>query len=201
MLLTLKSSAEGNAKPIDTSVNRILIINAFDAMSVRIRKNKRELLRELTDSLKNYLSNEIWDQIHRKSLVIPDIKYETDRVDSLVNSLLEQNNATKAILITAADAYFEETGSRDVQEDGEKPKTVHLYDLCTKIKYTLYQKNENPAGHEVENCKYFTDRSTGGRFSISFGPDIVGKKKHTFGAFAANAAKYIDLISSELIGQ
>ena len=193
-----KVSTAQTALNNDDSV-KILIINSFNAMSVKVRKNKKELLGELTDSLKNYLAKEIWFQVHGKTEIIPGIIEETGNTDSLVNGLLEQNYATKAILIRETDVYFEETGTRDVQEDGGKPKTIHLYDICTKIKYTLYQKNENPAGREVENCKYFTDRSTGGRFSISFGPDIVAKKKHTFGAVSANAAKYINSISSQLI--
>jgi hypothetical protein len=43
----------------DSLSNRIVIINAFDAMSSHIRKNKKELFSELADSLKQYLYNEI----------------------------------------------------------------------------------------------------------------------------------------------
>ena len=56
-------------------------------------------------------------------------------------------------------------------------------------------------GQEIENCKFYTERSTQGRFSISFGPDIVGKSKHTYGAVAANAARYISFISTQLNNQ
>ena len=38
---------------------RVLIINSFDAMSTKERNNKKDLFRELTDSLVIYLSNRI----------------------------------------------------------------------------------------------------------------------------------------------
>ena len=180
---------------------RILIINSFDATYAKVRKNKRELLVELTDSLKNYLAKEIRFQVHNKTTIVPGIIIETGNSDSLINSLLEQNNATKAILIRETDVYFNSGNSRTEQEYGEKAKTINPYDLCSKIKYVLYQKNKNPVGREMEDCKFFTERSTQGRFSISFGPDIVGKKKHTFGAVAANAARYVSFISTELKSQ
>ena len=141
ILLVLKSSAQEDVKTIDSSVNRILIINSFNAMSVKVRKNKRELLRELTDSLKNYLAKEIWFQIHGQTEIISGIIDETGSPDSLINSLLEKNNATKAILIKATDVFFEEGDPKVVQEYGQKDKTMHPYNLCTKIKYILYQKN------------------------------------------------------------
>ena len=186
---------------IDSGSSKILIINSFDAMSSKVRKNKKELLLELTDSLKNYLAKEIWFQIHGQTEIISGIIDQTVNPDSIINALLEQNNATKAILIRETDVYFQAGKSRTVHEYGEKEKTIDPYDLCTNNKYTLYQKNENPMGREVEDCKFFTERSTQGRFSIAFGPDIVGKKKHTYGAVAANAAKYISLISLQLISQ
>ncbi|MGB3162286.1 MAG: hypothetical protein WBA96_02050, partial [Chitinophagaceae bacterium] len=58
-LIFLQSHAEPVMAKADTTIPRILIINAFDASEIKARKNKKELFAELADSLKHYLRNEI----------------------------------------------------------------------------------------------------------------------------------------------
>ncbi len=46
----------------DSLSKKIVIINSFDPVFIKARNNKRGLLRELTDSLKNYLAKTIKEQ-------------------------------------------------------------------------------------------------------------------------------------------
>jgi hypothetical protein len=169
--------------------NKILIINSFDAMSVNARKNKRELFKELTDSLKNYLAKKIKGETNYEPVIIPGIVYGND---SLVFSLLNDNKTAKAILIRSLEVYFDETGERETTNSDGKPQVTTDYDLCAKVEYTFYNSTEKAKETKIDNCKYFTSRSVkDGHFVLSFGPDIVGKKKHTYGAVEKNAEQYV----------
>ena len=56
------SFANAELKNLDNksdTLPRILIANSFDAFSLNVRKNKKELFKELTDSLKIYLEENI----------------------------------------------------------------------------------------------------------------------------------------------
>jgi hypothetical protein len=182
---------------LDSFSNKIVIINSFDAMSVKARNNKRELLRELTDSLKDYLAKVIRKQTGGETILIPGILADADNQDSLVFSLIKQNNAGKAILILSNDVYFEETGVEETIEFDGKIKNIASYDLCASNKYTLYSKDKIlQQSIVVDNCEFFTNRNAGrGHFTISIGPNVVAKKKHTFGILAKNAEKYVSQIA------
>ena len=185
----------------DSLQGTILVINSFDAMSIKTRNNKKDLFRELTDSLTSYLSISIKEQTELLPVVIPDILHKTSGLDSLVYSLLKENNAEKAILIWSLDTRFEEAGSREETGDDGKPRTITSYNLCAENEYTLYGKDKILKQSTTENCEFFTTRSVKGRFVLNFGPDIVGKKKHTYKIVARNASKYISDISTRLKDQ
>lgn len=176
----------------------MLIINSFDAMSIKARNNKKELFWDLTENLKGYLSEEIRKQTQFIPITIPGIINKTSTQDSIVYSLMKENNADKAILIWSLDAYFIETESKEERDDDGKPRIVTSYDMCVNNEYTLYGINKILKQSIINNCEYFTSRSVKGRFGISFGPDIVGKRKHTYKVVAYNANRYILDISSLL---
>ena len=197
------SSLPGCTKCIsDSPPNNILIINSFDAMSIKARNNKRELFRQLTDSLKSYLAKTIKKQTGDETIVIPGVLSKTDNPDSLIFALMEQNNARKAILVLSNEVYFEETGVEEITDFDGKVKNMASWDLCAKNKYTLYGKGKILQQSIVDNCEFFTQRNQGrGRFVIAIGPNVVANKKHTFGIVAKNAEKYVSQISMQLIGQ
>ena len=140
------------------------------------------MFRVLTDSLKNYLARSILIRTGYKTLIEPGILVKSDNIDSLVFSLMKERNADKCILIVSLDAHFDETGSSEERdmEDG-KIRTITSYDICATNEYVLYEKNKVLKQSTIESCKPFTTRKVKGRFGIGFGPDIVGKKKHTYG--------------------
>lgn len=183
---------------IDSPSNRILIISAFDPSALHARHTKKELFAELTDSLKNYLAQDIKQDSMMEAIVVPDIiRGDTD---SRVFSLMEENKASKAILIRSLDAYFNEGGEKREEGYGqEKDKIVTSYDLCSNVGYSIYSRSAKLKPSDILVCEYFTSRSVNdSHLIIKFGPDIVGKKKHTFGSVKKNALKYLDEVEYEL---
>lgn len=178
---------------------KIVIINSFDPMFIKARNNKRGLLRELTDSLKNYLAKTIKEQTGDEAILIQDIMVNTGNQDSIVFSLMEQNNADKAILIQSSDVYFEETGVEETTDIDGGVKNITSFDLCAINKYALYGREKILQKSIINKCEFFTTRNAGkGHFRISIGPNVVSQKKHTFGIVERNAEKYISEISMKL---
>ncbi len=187
----------------DSLPNKFLIINSFDVRSIKARNNKRELLRELTDSLKSYLAKTIKKQTGAETVVIPGVvsKSNTGNFDSLVFVLMEQNKAGKAVVVVSNEVYFEETGVEETTDFDGKVKNIASWDLCAKNTYTLFDKNKILQQSIIDNCEFFTTRNQGGgRFVIAIGPNVVSRKKHTFGIVAKNAEKYVSQICPQLGG-
>jgi hypothetical protein len=63
--------------------------------------------------------------------------------------------------------------------------------LCTAIQYVVYSGDARKTNETVEDCEFLTDRTSQGAFSLQSGPDIVGKKKHTYKAVNKNAEKFV----------
>jgi len=185
-------------RSIDSLSNRVLIINSFDASTLHARHSKRELFADLADSLKSYLAQLIRQDSTIEVIVIPDIM--RGDTDNLVFSLLEEKKASKALLIRSMDAYFNEGGEKREEGFGdEKDKIVTSYNLCTNVGYSMYDRAVKLKQSDIVNCEFFTARSVNdSHFTIKFGPDIVGKKKHTYASVKKNAVKYLSGIENEL---
>ena len=197
-LVASRSNEVNERSATDSLSNRVLIISAFDVSALHARHTKKELFAELTDSLKNYLAQDIKQDSMMEVIVVPDIiRGDTD---SRVFSLMEENKASKAILIRSLDAYFNEGGEKREEGYGqEKDKIVTSYDLCSNVGYSIYSRSAKLKPSDILVCEYFTSRSVNdSHFIIKFGPDIVGKKRHTFGNIKKNALKYLDEVEYEL---
>jgi hypothetical protein len=176
---------------------KVLVINSFDVSSIQARKNKKELFKELTDSLELYLKNDISAWFGSETTVIPSLVQQI--TDSAVQDLMVKNNAGNAIVIRSLNVYFNEAAEKHTEEYGSSPKIETTYDLCSKVDYTFYNINSSSKQSQVNHCEYFTTRSMNDKaIVIKFGPDIVGKKKHTYGAVEKNAENYILSIASLL---
>ena len=187
ILLALKSLAREDAKPIDSSVNRILIINSFDAMSMKARKNKKELFAQLADSLKQMLSLRINESRNTRAIVIPGIIINSG--DSGYYRLINEYQASAAIVISKLDAYFEQTGV-EVTKEPDGKKRVASYNICSTVNYSTYNNAEKINESETKVWEFFTTRSVVSGF-LAAGPDIVGKSKHAFNIIEKNAGEYL----------
>ena len=172
----------------DSLHGNILVINSFDVMSKKYRKNKKELFLELTDSLKQILY-ESTPAPTGKVITIPELVKDTLALDNIIDSLMSLNKASRAIVIMKVDAFFNQTGV-EVTKDPDGKSRVASYDLCANIGYRLCVRGAKPNDSKIINCEFFTNRSVvSGLFAA--GPDIVGKKKHVFKIVRKNALEYL----------
>lgn len=194
IMLSFYSSAKGSitagheCKP-DSLPGNILIINSFDAMSMKARKNKKELFAELADSLNKLLYVNIVAHRKNQATILPELLKETENSDSSIFSMMTNNKATTAIVIKKLDVYFEKTG---VDVTGEKHNKTRIasYDICSVVSYELYYRESKPRESETTFCEHFTERQVISGL-LAAGPDVVGKRKHAFKIIAKNAERYL----------
>jgi len=174
--------------PTDSVPGNMLIINSFDVMSSKFRKNKKVLFVELIDSLKQILFEATPPPNGGRLIVIPELIRDADS-DSTLQSLMFQNNASKAIVIKKLDAFFNQTEVEVTKEADGKSRTAY-YDICANITYCLYNVGTGGKDTEITSCEFFTKRNVVSGF-FSAGPDIVGKKKDAFKIVRENALSYL----------
>ena len=168
---------------------RILIINSFDAKSIKARKNKEALFAELADSLKQMLYIELDTKIPAERVVIPEF-INSNGNDSVYFDLIKKHSATKAIVIKNVNAYFDQTGVEVTRgSDGKKERSAS-YDIVADVEYILYSDTTRLKEFKTKVWKYFTDRSVVSGL-LAGGPDIVGKHKHAFKMVQINAEQFV----------
>ena len=181
----------------DSLPKSFLIINSFDAMSMKARKTKKELFRELADSLQQYLFINLLVRNDAEIIVIPELL--TDAGDSTIYLLMAKHNATRAIVIKKVNAFFDQTDVEVVKEEDGKKRTAS-YDICAVVNYVYYSKTIKHKESETFQCEFFTTRSVmSGLFAA--GPDIVGKSRHANKIIKKNAEQYLREINSFLSGE
>ena len=173
----------------DSLPGNMLVINSFDVMSSNIRKNKRELFRELTDSLKQILFEATPPPEGGKLIVIPELINDAAGRDSTIQLLMSQNNAGKAIVIKKLDAFFNQTRV-DVTRESDGKKRTAYFDICAVITYRLYRKEQKVNDSEITSCEFFTQRNVMSGL-LANGPDIVAKKDEAFKIVRKNALDYL----------
>ena len=194
------SQAQDSIKTVNSnqgSVNRVLIINSFDTESIHYRKNKKELFKELTDSLQSLLADQINGVGYGVPVIINQLISLISDSNRTIDSLLNTYNAKCAIVIEQLNASFEQTGvNRNRNDDGSKSREAS-YDICSEVNYAFYKTSDKPYHSKTRVCSPFTSRNViSGLFAG--GPDIVGKSKHAFKIIAKNADFYILEIGDRL---
>jgi hypothetical protein len=165
--------------------SRVLIINAFDAMGLKVRKNKKELFRDLSDSVMITVYR-ILEDPNREVIVVPGVIKDTFSLDSIVNNYMVKHNVRKAIVLRSLDAYFDQTDVVVVKNDDKSKTRTAYYDLCSTVNFKVYDSISLVKEPEFKTCENFTDRTV---FSglLAVGPDIVGKRKHAIRITVSNA--------------
>jgi len=187
-MITELSAQESIPVKTDATNNTILILNSFDAMSMKARKNKKELFAQLADSLKQILYTDIlFNELD--AIVVPELLNERNSTDSSIKTLLINQHALAAIVIKKLDVHFDQTG---VEVTGVKHDKTRIasYDICAVVLYKLYRKEANNIESETTFCEYYTQRNVVSGL-LAAGPDVVGKRKDAFKIIAKNARKYL----------
>ncbi len=183
-VIFLQSHAEPVTAKADSTVPRILIINAFDASETKARKNKIELFTELADSLKQYLRSEIGHYSAFETEVADELMNDT--AGHILTSLLQKYNCTSAVVIIKLNVYFDQTGVEVTRDyDGSKSREAS-YNICSDVQYMYYRNAATAQVFDKKRCDFFTKRSVASGV-LAAGPDIVGKSKYTFIAMRQNA--------------
>jgi len=169
--------------------SKILIINTFDVMSLKERKNKKEFFRDLTDSVVKWIADNF--QSKGEEVVVLNATNYTGDFDSTVISLLHQNDAKLAIVVTFLNVWFDLTHVEVERNylDKSKNKTA-FFDICSNISYKLYNDEGLLKKSDSEIRRFFTSRQTMGAM-LSFGPDVVGKRKHVIAIMHDNTMKLL----------
>lgn len=162
-----------------------LIINSFDAMSMQIRKNKKELFRDLADSLKSMLKTE-FNSRYGETILISAFIANPSGGDSIYLELLNRYSATNAIIIKELNAYFNQTGVEVTKDQSGNKSRVASYDIHADVTYVLYSNAGRTKEFRTQVFEFFTNRSVASGL-LAAGPDIVGKHKHAFKIVRKNA--------------
>ncbi len=170
----------------DSLSNGILIINAFDAMSLHVRKGKKELFNELADSLKQYLYEGIrYQNMGEPAIFSERLDKTASSGDATIFSIMDKKGALIAIVIRNLDIFFEQTGVEVTKEVDGKKRVV-----CSVITYDTYRNAIKLKSSETKICEFFTKRSVVSGF-FAAGPDVVGKSKYAFSIVNRNAISFL----------
>lgn len=199
LLLVLFGSVKSNPVLAQTAEAqyRILIVNGFDPSSSKIRKNKKELLSEVADSLRYYLMEKM-EGANMGKVGLAEQKFVAAGDSSgWLDSLLLQKQAQYVIVILNVEAEFVKTDvDVERQDDGSKKRTAR-YDLCSTVNYLLAGKTGTYIERKEIVCEFFTERTVMSGL-LAAGPDLVGKSKWVFLSVRKNAGAYFDYIRSSL---
>jgi hypothetical protein len=170
------------------NIDRLLIINSFDANAKKSRKNKKELFNDLSIRIRTILSEEINRRGFREAVIIEELIENSTGQDSIYFQLMKSKQASGAIVIKDINVWFEQTGVDVVKEGKSKSRTAY-YDICSEVSYVLYNQSTFEKENAINRCEYFTERSVMSGL-LAAGPDIVGKSKHAINMVEKNAKEY-----------
>ena len=188
MILLSGLSYPDDNTPDPQSFERILIINSFDAQSLKARKNKKLLFGELADSLKQMIYAEMDTRVPAERIVIPEIVVYNGN-DSIYFELIRKHSATKAIVIQDLDAFFDKTGVTVTREGNQKDREAS-YDIVAEVDYYLYNDSKRMKEFHTKVREFFTTRDVVSGL-LAAGPDIVGKHKHAYKIVQKNAKQFV----------
>ncbi len=181
----------------DSLPGKVLILSSFDANAMKARNNKKELFEDLGVSLRQLLYDGVQKEYLLEAGIHTELFPETNS-DSVLFSLMGNNNATRAIVIRNIDIYFDQTRVDVRGTKNNKTRTAY-YDICAVITYEFYSKGTKFSS-ERKNCEFYTKRNVVSGL-LAAGPDIVGKRKDAFKMMEKNARQYFSEIAYELTGQ
>jgi len=184
------------AQSADT-LPQVLVVNGYDPSSTSFRKNKKELLSDVADSLRYYLKEMIERENAGKVSLAEHRVVPLGDSTGWLDNLLQQKQTDFVIVILNVEAEFVKTDVEvERQDDGSKKRTAR-YDLCSTINYLLAGKKDTYSERKEIVCEFFTERTVMSGL-LAAGPDLVGKSKWVFRSVRKNAIAYVEYIRSSL---
>lgn len=168
---------------------KLLVLNTFDA-AVYKNNNKRDLLMSLGDTLLAQITLEInlTAGIEVQPLFGLTPVYTTAD-EGTIFKLMETHGASHAIVIKELDIYFDQTGVDVTKTESGKNREA-FYDICSHIKYELYNQNQR-----LETSPVFLRRPHSSRQVISgllaAGPSIAKNKDDFYSMAVENKNRFL----------
>lgn len=171
------------------SAGVILVINACDPDGFHARKKKEALFVELSDTLKNYLSNYFQTRYGFSAMPLQLSIPDDGNRNAMIDSLLSAHHAGFAVLFDSLDVFFQQTRV-DVSGTKGNKERIAYYDICADIHYVLFSQGSLLKSDMNKTREFFTTRKVISGL-LAAGPDIVSKKKHAIEMMQKNAHGFL----------
>ena len=162
-------------QPLQPAPQKVLVLNTFDPALYAQRKNKAELVAQLTDTL----IKQTTAQLNGSGLqVVPQYGITTvftNADEGSILSLIKENKATHALVITEVDVYFDQTGVEVTKTQNGKSREA-FYDICSRISYALYNESGKIETQTVPLRKAHSSRSVISGV-LAAGPALASNKE------------------------
>jgi hypothetical protein len=174
---------------------RVLILNAFDVVEQNYRDNKEEFFMSLLDKTILNLSTDVEKRIGVAVITrtgLTPTGHELATRDSVIMSLMDDQKATDAIVITSFQVYFDQTEvevTRD--ETGNKSREAH-YDIVSNIRYVWYDQMGFFKEETIEVKRFHSTRSVLSGV-LAAGPNVVKQSSSVFEIVKENTNRYLNL--------
>ena len=168
---------------------KLLVLNTFDP-TVYKNNNKRELLTNLADTLLSQMAREVSSAAGIDAVPLPGLTPLFTTADGgTILKLMEKHGASHAIVIKEMDIYFDQTDV-EVTKTGTGKEREAFYDICSNIKYELYDRTQR-----LESSPIFLRRQHSSRQVISgllaAGPSIAKNRDDFYSMAIENKDRFL----------
>jgi len=182
-------------KPVYTlspAPQKIIIVNSFDVKAKKFRDNKEELF----IAIGNELLDSAAGRIHDKTGFITEAVYGYTSIagntDSMVHQLLQQKNATHAIIISSYDVYFNQTHVEVTKDAYTKSKNRKaFYDIVSMISFSFYGNDSLPKKIDMAWSRPHSSRTVVSGL-LAAGPNVVVQKDDARSISLDNLQQYLN---------
>lgn len=175
-------------QPIDPQPEKILVLNTFDPLLDQDRKNAQQIKHELADDVMNQLADIIGRRMNIPAEALPGTTH-LPVYGNPVRQLLEQHNATHAIIITHFDIDFRQTGVEVTRTSTGKSREA-FYDICNTINFELHDRAALLDKSSYPICRPHSSRSVASGL-LAFGPSYKSNKSDFARLTAQNAQAFV----------
>ncbi|MEQ1585179.1 MAG: hypothetical protein ABL895_04830 [Cyclobacteriaceae bacterium] len=176
------------AYPLEAGSKTIVLANAFDVQAMKYRDNKEKQFQQLIEHTLRHMNGEIKKRSDAEVLIEdrkPTIKIQSDSLKQYMSQL----NATHAILITAFNAYFDQTEVVVTETESGKNREA-FYDLVVEIGYDLRYSNQPGFDTLISLRKFHSSRSVLSGL-LAAGPNIVSNTEDVVDGIHANVNAFL----------
>jgi hypothetical protein len=177
----------------DGSKDFVLLVNGFDPREKKYRENKQELFGNLVRNMLGEMREEIMFRSAIDSKILPDTTFFAQNdltLDSTLFALLENHNATHAIIVHAIDVFFTQTGVEVTRTESGKEREA-FYDISADVFYSWYKKGGNTQKERIQINRFHSSRNVASGF-LAAGPNIVKNESDAAELLRENYAQFLD---------